>query len=129
VGYILIYDDCGGDEVGETGQNVYTRVLSHMTKYQEKRPDFPLWKHSQMAHGGDKAVSFSIKVVKSFRDPLTRHIDEAVRISNCIATTQLNSKTATVGLVAEGDEWGKLRVWQNCINMKRIISDVQYCQL
>ena len=48
-----------------------------------------------------------MKVVKSFRDPLTRQINEAVRITNCTAGTQLNSKTewhgpATIRLVAEG---------------------------
>ena len=64
-----------------------------------------------------KAVSFSMNVVKSFRDPLTRQINEAVRIFNCSATTQLNSKTewhgpATVRLVAEGGGWGWLRGWQ-----------------
>ena len=114
MGYVLVCDECGGDEVtyvGETGQNVYTRGLSHMANYKRKHPDSPLWKHAQMIHGGAEAVSFSMKVVKSFRDPLTRQINEAVRISNCSATTQLNSKTewhgpATVRLVAEGGGWG-----------------------
>ena len=114
VGYVLICDECGGDEVsyvGETGQNVYTRGLRHVTNYKGRHPDSPLWKHDQMVHGGNGAVSFSMKVVKSFRDPLTRQINEAVRISNCSSTTQLNSKTewhgpATVRLVAEGGGWG-----------------------
>ena len=79
--------------VGETGQNVYTRGLSHMANYRRKHPDSPLWKHAQMGHGGAEALSFSMKVVKTFKDPLTRQINEAVRISNCSATTQLNSKT------------------------------------
>ena len=114
VGYTLICNECEGDEVSyglETGQNAYTRGLSHIAKYQGKHPDSPLWKHAQMVHGGNTAVSFSMKVVKSFRDPLTRQINEPVRISNCSATTQLNSKTewhgpATVRLVAEGGGWG-----------------------
>ena len=114
VGYVLVCDECGGDEVtyvGETGQNVYTRGLSHMANYRRKHPDSPLWKHAQMGHGGAEALSFSMKVVKTFKDPLTRQINEAVRISNCSATTQLNSKTewhgpATVRLVAEGGGWG-----------------------
>ena len=74
MGYILICDECGGDKVCyvvETGQNT--------TKYQGKHPDSPIWKHAQMAHGGNTAVSFSMKVIKSFRDPLTRQINEAVR--------------------------------------------------
>ena len=52
-----------------------------------------------------------MKVVKYFREPLTRQVNEAVRISKCEAATQLNSKTewhgpATVRLVAEGGGWG-----------------------
>jgi hypothetical protein len=86
VGYVLICDECGVDEVsyvGKTGQNVYTRGLRHMTNYKGRHQDSPLWKHDQMVHGGNVAVSFSMKVVKSFRDPLTHQINEAVRISNC----------------------------------------------
>ena len=51
-------------------------------------------------------VSFSMKVVKSFRDPLTRQVNEAVRINQCGAEVQLNSKSewhgpATVRLVVD----------------------------
>ena len=64
-----------------------------------------------MVYGGDCVASFSMKAVKSFRDLLKCQINEAVRIKNCNATTQLNSKTewhgpATVRLVAEGGGWG-----------------------
>jgi hypothetical protein len=113
VGYILICDLCGGENVcyvGETGQNVYTRGLRHMTNYRGKHQDSPLWKHAQIAHGGNPDFSFSMKVVKTFKDPLTRQVNEAVRIANCSAAIQLNSKTewhgpATVRLVAEGGGW------------------------
>ena len=78
-----------------------------MAGYRGKHQDSPLWKHAQVAHGGSSTVSYSMRVVKSFKDPLTRQINEAVRISNCKSTTQLNSKTewhgpATVRLVAVG---------------------------
>ena len=114
VGYVLSCDECGADEVayvGETGQNVYTRGLRHMASYRGKHQDSPMWKHAQLVHGGSTTVSYSMKVVRSFKDPLTRQINEAVRISNCTATTQLNSKTewhgpATVRLVAEGGGYG-----------------------
>ena len=54
---------------------------------------------------------FSMEVKKYFTEPLTRQVNEAVRISTCKATTQLNSKTewhgpATVRLVPEGGGWG-----------------------
>ena len=107
-------DEYGEDEVsyvGEMGQNVFTRGLRHMAGYSGKHQDSPLWKHALVAHGGSTRVSYSMKVVKSFRDPLSRQVNEAVRISNCTAATQLNSKTewhgpATVRLVAEGGGFG-----------------------
>ena len=110
VGYILVCDICGGDEVcyvGETGQNIYTRGLKHTADYRTKHRDSSLWKHAQSAHGGSVDVSFSMKVVDYFRDPLSRQVNEAVRINRCEAGTQLNSKSewhgpATVRLVAEG---------------------------
>ena len=55
VGYELLCDFCGGENtcyVSETGQNVYTRGLKHMANYRGKITDSPLWKHSQMEHGG-----------------------------------------------------------------------------
>ena len=63
-----------------------------------------------MRHGGNMYFSFSMKVSKQFTDPLTRQVNEAVRIANCESATQLNSKTewhgtATVRLVAEGGGW------------------------
>ena len=109
VGYILFCDECGEDKVcyvGETGQNTYTRGLRHMTNYRGRHKDSPLWKHAQVAHGGSLEVSFSMKVVRTFRDPLTRQVNEAVRINQCGAEIQLNSKSewhgpATVRLVVE----------------------------
>ena len=114
VGYELVCDLCGGENVcyvGETGQNVYTRGLKHMSNYKGKHSDSPLWKHAQVKHENSLNLSFSMKVTKCFRDPLTRQVNESVRINNCAATTQLNSKTewhgpATVRLVAEGGGWG-----------------------
>ena len=114
IGYILFCDECGADEVcyvGETGQNAYTRGLKHMANYRGKQSDSPLWKHAQMSHQGSVDVSYSMKVEASFRDPLTRQVNEAVRIANCKSATQLNSKAewhgpATVRLVAEGGGWG-----------------------
>ena len=110
MGYTLVCDVCGGDEVcyvGETGQNVYTRGLKHTADYRTKHKESSLWKHALNAHGGSTNVSFSMKVVDCFRDPLSRQVNEAVRINRCEATIQLNSKTewhgpATVRLVAEG---------------------------
>ena len=109
VGYELICDICGSDVcyVGETGRNVYSRGLEHTKDYRGKKNDSSLWKHAQCAHGGQLDISYSMKAVKSFKDPLSRQVNEGVRITRNSATTQLNSKCewfgpATVRLVAEG---------------------------
>ena len=114
VGYELVCDECGRENVcyvGETAQNAYTRGLKHMKNYRGKQNDSPMWKHAQLKHGGSLNLSFSMKVIKCFSDPLTRQVNEAVRINHCEAKHQLNSKTewhgpATVRLVAEGGGWG-----------------------
>ena len=82
-----------------------------MVNYRGRQADSPLWKHAQMVHGGSLEVSYSMKVEQCFTDPLTRQVNEAVRIANCDSVTQLNSKAewhgpATVRLVAEGGGWG-----------------------
>ena len=82
-----------------------------MANYRGKQKDSSLWKHAQMEHEGSLEVNFSMKVVKAFIDPLTKQVNEAVRIENCSARTQLNSKSewhgpATVRLVDEGGGWG-----------------------
>ena len=112
VGYELICDQCGGENVCYVGETeCYTRALKHISNYKGKVRYSPLWKHAQIKHEGSLDLSYSMKVVKCIRDPLTRQVNEAVRITHCKATTQLNSKTewhgpATVRLVAEGGGWG-----------------------
>ena len=73
VGYELACDLCGGQNVcyvGETGQNIYTRGLKHQANYRGKHSDSPLWKHCQIEHNGSLDVSFAMKVVRYFREPL-----------------------------------------------------------
>ena len=114
VGYEMYCDICGPENVcyvGETAQNAFTRGLRHVANLRGKQKDSPLWKHSVLEHQGSLDVSYSMKVVKTFTDPLTRQVNEGVRIEHCSATIQLNSKSewhgpATVRLVAEGGGWG-----------------------
>jgi hypothetical protein len=90
VGYVLSCDICGIDDVryvDETGQNAYTRGLMNMANYWGKQTDSPLCKHAQMVQGGNMEGSYSMKVEKCFGDPLTRQVNEAVRIANCSSAT------------------------------------------
>ena len=43
-----------------------------------KHHDSHLWKHAQIAHGGNPDIIFSMKVVNTFKDPLTCQVSEAV---------------------------------------------------
>ena len=65
-----------------------------------------MFKHAQTHHGGRRNVEFSMKIVKTFGDPLSRQVNEGVRISRSGADILLNSKSEwhgppTVRLVAE----------------------------
>ena len=93
VGYELACGEKDVCYVGETGQNAYNRGFKHIANYRGKHSDSLLWKHAQLKHSGKLDISYSMKVVRYFKEPLTRQVNEAVRITNCGATTQLNSKT------------------------------------
>ena len=108
VGYTTKCEEC--EEVvmyvGESGRNAYTRGLDHVRDYKGRRNDSHMWKHAEERHGGRMDVSYSMKVQKVFRDPLTRQVNEAVRMTRCEANTVLNSKSewhgpAMVRLVPE----------------------------
>ena len=48
-------------------------VRKKIANYRGKVIDSPLWKHAKLVHNGNLQLSFSMKVVKSFKDPLTPH--------------------------------------------------------
>ena len=95
---------------GETSKSGYVRGLKHLSNYKAKTHDSPLWKHAAAGHNGRMDVKYKMRVLQSFRDPLTRQVNEAVRIQQSNADILLNSKSewfgpATVRLVAEGGGW------------------------
>ena len=91
---------------GESSRTLYTRVLQHISDYkakikehveprrkalldQEADPDPDklssfMWDHTVLAHGGIPSVNpqdeFQFRITGSFKDPLTREQEEAVRI-------------------------------------------------
>ena len=67
---------------GETSRTLYTRVKEHF--YQSRIPNNetkPLLKHNVIHHPG-KQLRFRITKTGSFRDPLSRQVNEGVRINN-----------------------------------------------
>ena len=80
---------------GETSQSCYTRHLQHLSKYSLKargmgRTDNEegatfMWNHTKSVHGGipgadNGAGDYQMYLDGSFRDPLTRQVDEDVRM-------------------------------------------------
>ena len=74
---------------GETARNFYTRNLEHTDKFVKKKPDSFMYQHQLEAHGGSEP-DFNVKILKSFKDPMSRQIYEGVKIRRSNST--LNSK-------------------------------------
>ena len=73
---------CNSKYIGETSRNFYTRSLEHLEKSDQKALDSFINNHQLEAHNGEQP-SFSVKVLKSFKDPLSRQVYEGVHIRNC----------------------------------------------
>ena len=78
---------------GESSRTLYTRSKEHWNDYNKRKADKPLYKHQKNFHPGQVA-QFKIKATKFFKDPLTRQIDEGVRINNSQSSPDflMNSK-------------------------------------
>ena len=90
-----------GVYMGETGENMHTRMKSHLTKYNSKKKDIressAFYKHIQNAHGGDFQGKpfediFEVEIVKAYSKPATRQTEEGVFMIN-VKGELLNSKT------------------------------------
>ena len=77
---------------GETSRNGYTRGKEHLEALDSKDPKNALWKHCMQYHLGNR-VSFKMKVTNSFRDPLTRLVNEGVNIVAGNQDILMNSKS------------------------------------
>ena len=67
---------------GETSRTLYTRVKEHLRQGRDATNETkPLLKHSMLHHSG-RRVKFSIRKTGSFKDSLSRQINEGVRINN-----------------------------------------------
>ena len=81
---------CNSKYIGETSRNFYTRSLEHLEKSEQKALDSFINNHQVETHNGEQP-SFSVKVIKSFKDPLSRQVYEGVHIRNC-SEESLNTK-------------------------------------
>ena len=100
VGYKISCKHCKAAYFGETGENMHTRMKSHITKFNSKvkanRESSAFIKHLCKTHGDLKKGKpfeeyFDIKIVKSYKKPLTRCVEEGTFIVNFEGEV-LNSK-------------------------------------
>ena len=66
---------------GESHRNLYSRGREHEKKLERKEDSSFMFRHQVEKHNS-RPVEFEMKVVRSFRDPLTRQVTEAVMIKN-----------------------------------------------
>ena len=77
--------------IGETSRNLYSRGIEHLSLYEKDSPKSFLHNHQVEQHNSEPA-DFDVKVIKSFKDPLSRQVTEAVLIKNHTGEL-LNSKS------------------------------------
>ena len=101
IGYRIPCKLCPASYLGESGENMHTRAKSHLSKFYSKtkhiRESSAFYKHISNKHGGVQDGStfedyFDIFIVKAYRKPITRIIEEGVFIINHEGEI-LNSKT------------------------------------
>ena len=66
---------------GESHRNLYSRGREHIKKYERGDESSFMFRHQVEKHGSNP-VEYEMKVFKTFRDPLSRQVTEAVLIKN-----------------------------------------------
>ena len=100
VGYKISCKHCKAAYIGETGENMHTRFKSHISKYNSKvqatTESSAFIKHICNTHGGIQEGKFfedyfEVIIVKSYKKPLSRCVEERRFIVNFEGEV-LNSK-------------------------------------
>ena len=78
--------------VGETSRSLYERTKEHIKDGRDKAEDSHIAKHWEKEHPGENMPHFRFKIIRSFRDSLSRQVAESIRI-DLRGEQVLNSKT------------------------------------
>ena len=107
VGYVIICDLCANEEgristyQGETGKNLHVRGKKHLQEFKGGCSSNCMVIHNRTFHPqlkcrpGDAKFNFRVERSGVFKTPLSRQVNEALRIKNSIADQRMNS----------GSEW------------------------
>ena len=77
---------------GETGRSAKVRFKEHIRSLKNKSKSSALFKHGNNEHPDEKP-DWQFQILSTFQDPLTRQVNEAVRINNLPVNSVLNSKS------------------------------------
>ena len=78
---------------GETCRNMYLRGLEHEDLFKKEDKNSVIFRHAKKVHEKEiKNVEFGMKIVKTFTKPISRIINEGIRIKNRDINTLLNTK-------------------------------------
>ena len=91
VGYEISCSICPMKYEGESHRKISVRGSEHVKALVKKDKRSPLYKHKLQHHPHEDCI-FKLKVVKKFKDALTRQADESVRIQN-LKGLSMNSKS------------------------------------
>ena len=69
----------------QSSKTKYTRTKEQMTGFLSKKKNNPLLKHQTNFHPGLEP-NYNMKALQYFKDPLTRQINEGIRINHYIST-------------------------------------------
>ena len=104
IGYTIECEECRKEGKtrayeGESCRNLYLRGLEHKRLLETKSKSSVLYKHAIENHTNEdpNKVEFSMKVTGSFRNSLSRIIDEGIRIKERKPEELLNSKCEYYG--------------------------------
>ena len=90
--YQMTCEECVRRYRGQTGVSAQERINKHYDDWKNKVEACPLYRHSQLYHGGG-TFPVSVQILKNcFGDPTTRKITEAVLIDELSKTETMNGK-------------------------------------
>ena len=84
---------------GETGRPAKVRFIEHIKNLNKKSDLSPLHKHQTNHHPNDPS-KWHFSITSVFKDPLTRQVDEAIRISKLESSSIFNSKLIMAVIVS-----------------------------
>ena len=95
--------------MGETSRSLYERSREHVKDGADRTEDSHIAKHWEQVHKGEPMPEFRFKIVRSFKDSLSRQVAESVRIDlrgeGVLNSKSVYSRNRLPRLAIEKTEW------------------------